>query len=687
VKFSFRTKVPLTIISLLVLFGAGLALSISHIASRALVEEHKKRGISSAINLAARAVEPLLAMDLLQLKNLSEGVVRTDQDISYAFLLDKDGEPLVYNFSGGFPIGLKGVNKTEAGEEYHIRLVALDQELIYDIAVPVLIGTDRLGTVRLGISRGHVQSVVNWLLGVIFLSTGLGVLVAGMAGAALSRPVTRKIQRLHQAAEEIIKGNLDLQVAASPRQQCWEIKGCDSAACPAFGDREHRCWYVAGTRCPNCVPGYYKEKIAACAHCVVYQRQSGDELQHLAEFFDIMVYTLRERLEALQQSQADLQQQQQLFQTILDVTPDIVSLQDRRLRYQAVNKAFCRFVALEESEILGCSGARVFPEDQSRQHRQEDLRVIATGETIRVEREIAGPTGGRWFHLVKTPVTNPEGGIIGLLSTGRDITEMKLLHERLMRTQKLESLGQLAAGVAHEINTPLGIILGNAQLCLEDVPADGEMAENLQAVEKYSRVCRNIVADLLRFSRQTASERKLLNVNEVLAQVIGLMEHIFNLDNITVECDFDPGLPPLVGDQEKLEQVFINLLNNAYDAIGNRGTVSVSTGLDAEAREVVITFADTGPGIAGEIADKIYDPFFTTKGVGEGTGLGLSVTFGIIKDHGGKIDFQSPWIFPGGPEGANGGAPHGTRFTLRLPVSLTLGPEEGDNHGQNFSPG
>jgi signal transduction histidine kinase len=226
----------------------------------------------------------------------------------------------------------------------------------------------------------------------------------------------------------------------------------------------------------------------------------------------------------------------------------------------------------------------------------------------------------------------------------------------------MESIGQLAAGIAHEINTPLGIMLGYAQLSKEDVAPGTELHESLSTIEKYARISRGIVADLLRFSRHTESIKRPLDINQILNQIVAVLEHTFGLERITIARELEGSLPLVFGDQEKLEQAFVNLLNNARDAIGSDGEVRIWTASDPAQNEVVISVSDTGNGIPPEIRDKIFDPFFTTKGVGKGTGLGLSVTFGIVKDHGGKIDFESTCREKDSTEKT------GTTFVVRLPA-------------------
>jgi two-component system, NtrC family, sensor kinase len=665
-RLSFRAKTALSIITILLLLGIGLSVTISRNVSEALLRESKLRGISNALNLSARVAEPLLATDFLQMKNLVDEMLRTNDDVAYTFILDKAGEPLVHTFSGGFPIELKDVNPVQSNEAYHIRLLTTGSELIDDFAIPILISADRLGTVRIGMSHNKVQRMVNNLLLTIILSISFGILIVGMVSAVLANTVTKKIRVLHNAAEEIIRNNLDVRVTSPNSRNCWQIVDCEKTDCPAYGDTTRRCWYIVGTLCPTCYNGPYKKKIGTCHSCEVYKASAGDEIQHLAEFFDVMALTLKDRLQELQQTEQSLRQQQRVFRTILDVTPDMVTLQDKDLRYQAVNKAFSRFFGREYGDVLGKTDAEVFPAPQAGERFNESREVMLTKHPLRMEKRVKGAEGERWLHVIRTAVVNPEGEVTGILCTSRDITEQKEMQERIVRSQRLESIGQLAAGVAHEINTPLGIILGYAQLLLEDAPPGTEMHENLRIIEKYARVCKTIVADLLRFSRHTGDSKQPLNVNDLIGQVLGVAEHTFGLDRITIQRRLEGELPLVFGDVEKLEQAFMNLLRNAHDAIGSDGEIIVSTQYDRNKAEVVASFIDSGQGIPDSIKDKVFDPFFTTKSVGKGTGLGLSVTFGIVKDHGGTIEFESPYP-PAAAENAKNGN-RGSAFFIHLPV-------------------
>ncbi len=236
----------------------------------------------------------------------------------------------------------------------------------------------------------------------------------------------------------------------------------------------------------------------------------------------------------------------------------------------------------------------------------------------------------------------------------RDITQRKFIEQQLLHTDKLSSIGRLAAGIAHEINNPLGIILGYTQLLIKSEPPDSERYEDLKTIEKHVRMCKTIVGDLLKFSRMTPTEKQPGDIHDVIDEVIAMLQYHLDVSNIVIEKDFDRSVPEFSFDSAKMKQVFINMLMNARDAIGSReGRISVRTRF--KDKSVRISIEDNGVGIPSDQIDKIFEPFYTTKPPGKGTGLGLSVSYGIIADHGGNIFVEST-------EG------QGTTFTIVIPI-------------------
>jgi len=240
--------------------------------------------------------------------------------------------------------------------------------------------------------------------------------------------------------------------------------------------------------------------------------------------------------------------------------------------------------------------------------------------------------------------------------------ELVAMQTQVVQSQRLASLGQLAAGVAHEINNPLGGIMALTGLSLEDLKEDDPCRENLEEVLRQAQRCRDIVKGLLDFSRQSKVNTEPVDVNRVLSDTLSLLGRQAMFFNIEVVKDLDPDLPPVMADRSQLQQVFVNILVNAAHAMSERGTVNVVTRA-AGPTFLEIEFSDTGCGIPPAKIDQIFDPFFTTKDADQGTGLGLSIAYGIVASHGGTISVASE-------------AGRGSTFTVRLPLASAPPPLE-----------
>jgi PAS domain S-box-containing protein len=677
-RLKIRTKLILGLSAVVLCLGLMLGIIGIQIASTELTRENLERGRILAYNLAYRSEEPLVAMNFLRLKNLVDEIKTANSDLAYAFILDSAGRVMVHSFEQGFPVQLLDIySNQDVKADSSGMLLLTDKGKIYDFIRPVEIQNHRVGTVRIGMHRQRLEDMITRLSLWIFALTSGVTITALLLVSWFSSKFTNRIKELTRSASEVIKGNLRVQSASEPRRQCWEINKCQAKDCPAYGDTRRRCWYITGTLCPV----YHLKKDEHgelnCLNCPVYQQNAGDEIQELAEAFDYMAMTLEERIQQAVQAEKELSRQKQLLRTTLDVTPDMVALLDENLVYQAANKAFCSYFRFTEEDVLGKTDFDIFSEAQADQNYHEDMQILQTGKPMSKEISVKHGDTVIWFHILKVPVY-AEGKISGLLLTARDITVIKQYQERLVQSQKMEDLGRLAGGVAHEINTPLGIILGYAQMLLEDVEPESQMAADLRIIEKQTKICSNIVSDLLGFSRQNQTTRTEVDINESIQEVISLVEHTFKLSQVRIFHDYDPNIPEIEGDKDKLKQVWLNLLNNAFDAVKQNGCIKITTKLCAHRRRVAITVTDTGTGIRQEILNKIFDPFFSTKPVGKGTGLGLSVTFGIIQDHGGRINVLSPapkeYIQAMGEYRQNSGP--GTVFLVELPLWQMKLPEE-----------
>jgi len=231
--------------------------------------------------------------------------------------------------------------------------------------------------------------------------------------------------------------------------------------------------------------------------------------------------------------------------------------------------------------------------------------------------------------------------------------EMKKIHSQLFRSEKLASLGKLAAGVAHEINNPLTGILTNSSLLLEDLDKDDPHREDVEVMVKETIRCREIVKRLLDFARQTKPQKRLASINTLIENIILLVRNQASFRNITIDKELGENIPEVLADPDQIQQVFVNIILNAAEAMARGGRLAIQSKVSADRRIIIVSFADTGPGIPESARERIFDPFYTTKE--HGTGLGLSISYGIIEQHGGTIGVESV-------------VGKGSTFTIQLPI-------------------
>ncbi len=241
--------------------------------------------------------------------------------------------------------------------------------------------------------------------------------------------------------------------------------------------------------------------------------------------------------------------------------------------------------------------------------------------------------------------------------------ELEQTQIQLLQAEKMASLGKLAAGVAHQINNPLGGIILFAGLMLEEYDLQEAAREDLNRILRDAERCKDTVKELLEFARQTRHEMRPLDINKAILRTLFLLENQTLFQNIEIVRQLDDAIPPVRGDSQQLNHLFMNIILNAAQAMGGNGKLTVSTTRGANNQRAHIAIADTGPGIPPDVMPQIFDPFFTTKEEGEGTGIGLSLVYGIIENHGGTIRAVNQ-------------EPTGTCFFIELPLSQPEDEEE-----------
>jgi PAS domain S-box-containing protein len=355
-----------------------------------------------------------------------------------------------------------------------------------------------------------------------------------------------------------------------------------------------------------------------------------------------------------------LYQQQEFARRLIDSFPDLIFVVDAQRRFTFVGPKVKEALGYEPSEWIGqLFGERTHPEERADVLTMFDDLILGKRSFASTEIRVRHKSGEwRRIRIHFSPLFEVKGQIEGVVISGRDITEMKRLEEQLIQAEKLAAMGQMLAGVAHELNNPLTAILGASELLRDRVGVDESIQRQLDMTHRQARRAARIVQNLLEFSRPALPQKKPLDLNAVIDRTLQLHEHSLRRNAIEVDFSSSPGLPPTIGDANQLIQVFLNLISNAEYAIREiRPSGRIQIRLGQRGSRIFATVQDDGGGIKPEDLPRIFDPFFTTKRPGGGTGLGLSICLSIIREHGGDIEAEA---LPAG----------GAAFTVFLPVVL-----------------
>ncbi len=365
--------------------------------------------------------------------------------------------------------------------------------------------------------------------------------------------------------------------------------------------------------------------------------------------------------EEVKKKTGELKKSENLYRSLIEHANDIIFTVNRNGEIISVNQAGRSFFKKTGEEILGRNiGEICFNEDSA------SIQFTAIDEVFKTQmsKQITYPVtingNEYWLSTNFSGLLDEKGEVFAVLGIARDFTERKKIEGQMYHTEKLASLGTLSAGVAHEINNPLAIILGFTDMLAEKVLPDSEFYEILKTIEKQGMNAKRVVENLLTFARFTEYKEEDVNINKNIEEVLVVVGNTLSLNKIAINRELSESLPTVKGDLRELQQVFLNIINNAISAMKGGGILTIVTRMIDEGQNVEIRISDTGCGIKKEHRTRIFDPLFTTKKMGEGTGLGLSVSYGIITKHGGNITFKTK---TGEESGETG-----TTFIITLPA-------------------
>ncbi|HEY9067575.1 MAG TPA: ATP-binding protein [Burkholderiaceae bacterium] len=396
----------------------------------------------------------------------------------------------------------------------------------------------------------------------------------------------------------------------------------------------------------------------------------NDELGRLSRAFDAMAgevartqTRLREDIAERARVQHALENSEKRLQQILNNTTSVVSVKDTRGRFLFVNRQWEHLFHLAQADVLGRVESEILPETSARALRTNDLAVLERNAPIEFEETAPLDDGLHTYISIRFPLHDADGAAYAVCGISTDITEKKRSAEELARQrealyqrEKLAALGTLLAGVAHELNNPLSVVVARAVLLEEQ----GDPAAQVVAVKIRTAAerCARIVRTFLGMARQQPPERGPVAIDEVVTAALDMTAYALRTSSIELTLDQASDMPRILADADQIHQVLLNLIINAQQALQERSVprrIRLTTRYDADTDRVLIAVADNGPGIPPDLRARVFEPYFTTKATGMGTGVGLAVSLGIVEAHGGQLTVDCP---------DDGGAV----FTIALPV-------------------
>jgi len=650
-----RMKLLFSMLAAVLFISVAVALVSRYILVSSLTQELEMRGRAVAHSVAERGGSYILDNDIPKLLTLIFDEAKLHQRkylLAYIFIENSEGKLLAHTMTKKLPPVLL-TNKIPPGEPEQIKLLNVDGEHIYDVAAPINEGLYRIGTVHVGLNKEHIDTLVGKLR-VAFLSfISLVVLITVFLSSWLSKYITKPISDLTHISDEISRGNFDIPLKLGPDED-W-----DTSKCPAFTNTDLPCWHFDESRSSE-NPGDVHRK---CARCAFYRKHEGDEVVQLSDSFRNMVWSIKLYRRRLRESE-------EKYRSLFDSGPDPIFVVDCETgEIRDANPRTEELYGLSKNEVIGMKFLALGPD-----HNAECLNYFNDGGSgcVYFPKLLHYKGGNEPFFVNMHACPISYRGRHAIIIAVTDITELIEKDAQLIQAAKMKSLGEMSAGVAHEINQPLNAIKMGSEFLkmMQEGNMNVPREHFLQVVSEIStQVDRaaEIIDTLRSFGRKSDLIEELVNLNQPVKAVLSMVRRQFELQNIRFELKLTQELPPVSAHSNRLQQVLFNLVTNARDAINDCSSpgdavcdrrIAIRTGTDEG--KVFIEVEDTGSGIAEEDQHKIFEPFYTTKETGQGMGLGLAITYGIVRDYGGEIRINSE-------------KNKGTVFRMQFPVAGARG--------------
>ncbi len=589
---SLKTKILVITNLTILIVGFLIVVLITTSVKPRLTDKLEKRGVSIARNIAEQIVNPLLTENFFEIRMMINDQKKIEEDIvAYIFVLDSSGSVVAHTFEKGFPAQLRAFSKVQLGGHYRVYNLNTEKGRILHIAVPLM--KNQAGSLHLGLLYEPIQrdirDITTALIWIILGALGMG----SLASVIFAGVITKPLSKLVGVAREVAGGNLSERVKIS----------------------------------------------------------TGDEIGELGQKFN-------EMLDIRQEAEEKARQSEVYIKNILESVNDAFIVVDQEYRIISVNRAYCAQANMPPEEIIGKQCYEI-------SHRS-NVPCFMAGERCPVKHTLESHAPDNVVHVHRGsdglpfdieirsfPLMDSSGTVKSVIEVIRDVSEKRRLEEQLRQSQKMEAIGILSGGIAHDFNNILQAVVGCGELLGDSMEAGDPRKKYIEVIMSSAGKATDLIKGLLAFSRKQISNQKTMDINQILRNAEKILSRVIGED-IELVLDLSPQDIIVLADPSQMDQVLMNLVTNARDAMPEGGRLKVSSEVIEIDDEFVRTYnygtqgmyglvsvSDTGKGMDKETLEKIFDPFFSTKEVGKGTGLGLAVVYGIVEQHNGVIHAYS----------------------------------------------
>ncbi|MEM5788180.1 MAG: ATP-binding protein [Syntrophobacteraceae bacterium] len=642
-KISLKNKIFLSMVGGLLIISLAIATLTRWIIISSLISELELRGAAIARTIAERGSGYILDKNYPMLLSLiydESQLTERKHLVSYIFVVDHEEAVISHTFTRPFPEDLRFVNPVPSEQSKSVQLLTVFGEAAYDIAIPVTEGIYRIGAVHVGLNKNHIDNLVSKLRTTFLGFLSLVIVIFFLMSHRLAKHITMPISTLTRISDELSRGNFDIKLDLGSVTAGW-----DPSTCPTYANSDLPCWHFDHLSSSASGRKDSRMNLPVCQNCGFYRKRSGDEVVQLADSFHNMVWSIKLYRQRLHESE-------EKYRSLFDSGPDPIFVVDSAdLRIIDANPRVLELYGFDKEELIGKSFLELEPNGGG------PIFLPAQSGTaqacISFEKVLHQKKGDKPFFVNLHACHISYGGKPAIIIAAADITEMMEKDAQLIQASKLKSLGEMSAGIAHELNQPLNAIKMASEyldMMIENkstIPQD-QLQQVVSGISTQVDRAADIITTLRAFGKKADLSKERVDINKPVRGVLSIVGRQFELENINIRLDLTDELPRILAHDNRLQQVFFNLVTNARDAINEKnealdlkmnGLILIRSYHDGS--RVFVEVEDNGAGIPESVRNKIFEPFFSTKETSHDMGLGLAISYRIVKDYNGDIEVRS----------------------------------------------